>query len=99
MNARKEISPSSLGGIKVISIGVPTVVDAVTLAVELLNDLNNDDIDKNTLQNLKNNGKSLIITPKDIDVILKRTSELISLSINKALQPFLGFEEILSILN
>ncbi|MBP0989776.1 MAG: GPR endopeptidase [Oscillospiraceae bacterium] len=98
MNARKEISPSSLGGIKVISIGVPTVVDAVTLAVELLNDLN-DDIDSNTLQNLKNSGKSLIITPRDIDVILKRTSELISLSINKALQPFLGLEEILSILN
>ncbi len=94
-NSRKEISASSLG-VKVISIGVPTVVDAATLAFDLLNE---EERTEQLQSKFKLNGQSLMITPREIDVILKRSSELISLAINKALHPDLDTDEILFLLS
>lgn len=65
-------------GIPVIAIGVPTVVDARTLI--------DDDSEPGT--------EPLIVTPRDIDLIVKRCSGTISNSINLALQKEMSLREI-----
>ncbi len=80
-NSRSAINKELLG-VPVISIGVPTVVDAVTL----VNDFTHCEIKE------KNN---MIVTPREIDLVVQRSSEIIALSINRALQPHLSVEEIL----
>lgn len=79
-NSRKEISESTLKT-KVISIGIPTVVDAMVLAEELS--------DKADLRQT-----DLVLTPKDCDLYTHRVSEILARSLNKFLQPEIS-EEIL----
>ncbi len=85
-NARKEITEASLG-VPVISMGIPTVVDVCTL----VNDLTDS---KGKIA--ENRGQEdMIITPREIDIVTERASELIGMSINKALQPDISVEEML----
>ncbi len=85
-NARKEITEASLG-VPVISVGIPTVVDVCTL----VNDLTDS---KGKIA--ENRGQEdMIITPREIDIVTERASELIGMSINKALQPDISVEEML----
>lgn len=80
-NARKELSQKNLG-LPVIAIGVPTVVDMHTIVRSLTeNDIDND------LPNM-------MVTPKDIDRLTERASQLIAFGINLALQPSLTFDDI-----
>jgi spore protease len=72
MNAREELSEKSLG-LPVISVGVPTVIDAAALT---------------------GSSTPMMITPRDIDLLVGRAGKALSLIINKALQPELSFEEI-----
>ena len=71
-NKREKLDIESLG-IPVIAIGVPTVCDIKTI------------IKETTKKNIKNN---MIVTPKDIDFIIDRMKDLLSLSINNALYDF-----------
>jgi len=73
-NRRTEISEKTLG-IPVISLGVPTVVDASTLVYELTGKEN------------KTENTEMIVTPREIDMVIDRASELIGHAINCALQP------------
>lgn len=84
-NARKEINEDSVG-VPVISVGIPTVVDVCTL----VNDLTDS---KGKIA--ENRGQDMIITPREIDIVIERASELIGMSINKALQPDISVEEML----
>lgn len=84
-NARAAVNEETLG-VPVISIGVPTVVDAETL----VNDLTDD---KKEISRKEN--KEMIITPREIDLVVERASKIIAVSINKALQPHLTVDEIL----
>ncbi len=84
-NARKEISEKTLG-VPVIAVGVPTVVDAGTLAGEL------------TGESVKIKS-DMIVTPKDIDLLCGRMSALLARAINVFLQPDLEKEVILSLIN
>lgn len=87
-NSRAEISEKTLG-VPVIAIGVPTVVDAVTLA---------RDITENAeLENTAENAKNMMVTPREIDVMVKRAAKLIALSINCALQPEIEPDILLSV--
>lgn len=65
-------------GKPVISIGVPTVVDINVLIYELLK----DNINK---QNILDNKYNLMVTPKDIDFIIRDLADIISYGINKSL--------------
>ena len=81
-NSRKEISRNTLG-VPVIAIGVPTVIDAVTVAGE---------------RNAANNGLSgMMVTPREIDSVIHRAARLISLSVNSALQPHIDPEILLGV--
>lgn len=84
-NARAAVNEETLG-VPVISIGIPTVVDAETL----VNDLTDDQKEISRKEN-----KEMIITPREIDLVVERASKIIAVSINKALQPHLTVDEIL----
>ena len=133
-NSRKEISKDTLG-IPVISIGIPTVVDAVSVVTDTINymhknyafnkkfmnspinnlvrssqinylkekiEINNED--KTKLLGLIGNlseveireliyevltpiGYNLMVTPKEIDFVIKKLSNILSNGINKTVHP------------
>ena len=77
-NHRNAINQESLG-VPVISIGIPTVVDAATIVSDAVN------TDRSVAKELMNpqlNG--MFVTPKDIDETIKRLSFLISEGLNMA---------------
>lgn len=86
-NKRAEISKNTLG-VPVIAIGVPTVVDAVTLA---------KDMTGNKTATESAEAQNMMVTPREIDVMIERASKLISLCINCALQPETDPELLLSV--
>ncbi len=83
-NARKEITEHSVG-VPVISVGIPTVVDVETL----VNDLTGSKSD------ISKENRNMIITPREIDIVIERASELIGMAINKALQPNISADEMI----
>ncbi|MCL2088491.1 MAG: GPR endopeptidase [Oscillospiraceae bacterium] len=88
-NSRKEISQETLG-LPVISVGVPTVVDMTTVAYELLGE-------GMSSEKVSERGRTMMVTPREIDTIIKQAAKLVACSINKALQPMLSMEEIVGL--
>lgn len=88
-NNRPSISRKELGA-EVISIGVPTVVDAATLA----HDIAGEDYEK---ESVTPKGAGMIVTPREIDLLIDRASRLLALSINHALHPTIDPVELLSL--
>lgn len=80
-NARKELSQSTFS-IPVISLGIPTVIDANSL---LPQDENNKTDD------------SMMVTPKDIDLLISKSAAILSRALNIFLQPNLDIEVISSL--
>lgn len=80
-NKRAEISKNTLN-IPVIALGMPTVVDMETIISEMC-----------PHQKVATSS-SMMVTPRNIDQIISRSSSLISNSINQALFPTLSPEEI-----
>jgi len=91
MNARKKLAEDTLG-VPVVSIGIPTVVDATTLASDLL-ETGEEDLDRRR-ELFEPRGQALMVTPREIDQLIGRACKTLSASINKALQPDLSLEEI-----
>lgn len=86
-NKRAEISKNTLG-VPVIAIGVPTVVDAVTLARAMTGN-------KTATESAE--AQNMMVTPREIDVMIERAAKLISLCVNCALQPETDPELLLSV--
>ena len=86
-NKRAEISKNTLG-VPVIAIGVPTVVDAVTLARAMTG---------NKTATESSEAQNMMVTPREIDVMIERAAKLISLCVNCALQPETDPELLLSV--
>lgn len=94
-NHRNVINLSTTG-IPVISIGVPTVVDAATLAADLLSP--NDEEESEKLRNMVlPASRSMVVTPREIDLLVERASLLIGMAVNVALHPDFTPEELLSL--
>lgn len=85
-NKRKALSQETLG-VPVIAIGIPTVVDMTTIAFDLLGEGSKS-------EKVSTRGRTMMVTPREIDNLVKQSSKLIGFSINKALQPFLSLEDI-----
>lgn len=88
-NYRPVLNKKTLG-IPVISIGVPTVVNAKTLAFSMIKGIDEKNVNID-------NSKDMIVTPREIDVLIDRTSLLIGMSINCALQDKLTPEDLFSL--
>lgn len=95
-NRRTRIDSTTMG-IPVIAIGVPTVVDALTLAFDLL-DIEDERQSVELSESISPQGRTMVVTPKEIDLLIKRASGLISLSINMALQTDIDTEDLLDLL-
>lgn len=91
-NHRTKINSDTMG-IPVIAIGVPTVVDAATMANDLLNIKNENDSNK-LKEQLTPNGRKMVVTPKEIDLLIDRASKLISMSVNYSLHKGLELEDL-----
>lgn len=89
-NARAEISPETVG-IPVISIGVPTVVDAVTLACDLAGESAKDKIEKDS--------EKMMVTPREIDLLIEHSAKLVAAAINSALQPHMDIDELMALVS
>lgn len=92
-NHRMALSRETLG-IPVISLGVPTVVDAATLALDLLSACGAA-LDRAALPR---EGKSLFVTPDSIDAKIREAAKLIGYGINLALQPELEIEDLAALI-
>ena len=84
-NRRKAISKETLG-CKVVSIGVPTVIDSRTLIIDAAHKIPGWD-EKSTEDYLKSSELDMIVTSTDIDEIIKDFSEIIASAINITLHP------------
>ena len=84
-NARQEISSKTLG-VPVIAIGVPTVVDAATLITDY-----SGKSDVSFLDGTQN----MMVTPREVDLMIERAAKLTALAINCALQPNISPEDML----
>jgi spore protease len=82
-NHRVGFDRSSLG-VPVIALGVPTVVDAATLALDLLEESGYSGVDADTLAS---NSHGMIVTPRQIDTLVARMARILGCSISLALQP------------
>lgn len=91
-NTRKRIDENYLG-VPVIAIGIPTVVDAVSLSCEICG----RDCD-NLSYEAQSRGRGLVVAPKDVDLLVKNASYLLALSINCALQPELSPKELYALM-
>lgn len=89
-NARAALNRETLG-VPVIAIGVPTVVDAATLACDLLAEAGRGDLDPAALAGA---GEGLVVTPKDVDAQVADLAKVIGYGINLALQPGLTVEDV-----
>ena len=83
-NSRQEISKKTIG-VPVVSIGVPTVVDAETLIMDCTG----------TEDFVFDKSESMMVTPREIDLMIERAAKLTSLAINCALQPDISPEDML----
>lgn len=90
-NKRFAINEKTLG-IPVIAVGIPTVVDAMTLALDILPQYYNK-IDSKVIP--KN--QPMVVTPREIDLLIERGAQLISLSVNCALHSNFNLSDIISL--
>lgn len=86
-NRRAALDEATLG-VPVISLGVPMVVDAATLASDLLEEhKGGEDAGFAAVieRILEGNGREMFVTPKENDVIAKQTARLLASALNVAL--------------
>lgn len=95
-NHRTKLSKETLG-VPVISLGVPTVVDALTLVCDLM--CSSDESRRQELsRKVSPKGRAMVVTPKEVDLLVDRAAKLISLAINMALHSGIDREDLLALI-
>lgn len=84
-NHRQAINREALG-VPVIAVGVPTVVDGATLAMDLLGHSEPPELARGV--------ENLMVTPRDIDAQVADLAKVIGFGINLALQDGLSVEDV-----
>lgn len=92
-NHRAALNKETLG-VPVFAVGVPTVVDAATLAADLLEESGVAELDETRLRHGKN---PLTVTTQDVDQQVRELSKVVGYGVNWALQD-LEIEEINALL-
>ncbi len=87
-NNRQPLNREVLG-VPVIGMGVPTVVDAVTLVREYLKE--DTDAPQGGAE------PPMMVTPREIDLVISRAARLVAMAINGALQPAYSPSELISV--
>ena len=89
-NSRKAVNEETLG-VPVIAVGVPTVVDAVSLAHDVLGAYED-------CAEPPEEYAGMMVTPRDTDVITSSAAKFIALAVNCVLQKGLTREEIAALM-
>lgn len=118
-NKRTEISERTIG-IPVIAVGIPTVVDAATLAndtidividqmtaeakaggkfFEMLDSIDREEKEKMIKEVLHPYVGDLMVTPKEVDMVIESVAKILANGINIALQPALDLDDINKYIN
>lgn len=102
-NRRSPLTKDTLG-VDVISVGMPTVVYAATLARDAFAALSDRDADDKTLASIEREllGQDvgdMIVTPREIDAIVKNAAAMIASGINRALHPQFSDAEIAAMMD
>ena len=92
-NARARIDRETTG-VPVISIGIPTVDDALTLAAELTD---RSPQEQELEKNVEPHGERMIVTPREIDLLVEHAAKLVGLAIGRALQPHIPIQDMLAL--
>lgn len=91
-NHRRALSRETLG-VPVYAIGVPTVVDAATLTLDVLEEAGRTDVDPAALRG----HAGVMVTTRDIDAQIRALARIIGYGIDLALQP-LDFSELCALM-
>lgn len=86
MNRRKELSAHTLG-VPVISVGVPTVVDLASIVADFV------PLETGAPADVT----GMMVTPRDIDVLMEHASKTIAFAIGRAVQPNLSLEDLVAL--
>lgn len=92
-NHRTKITKETIG-VPVIAIGVPTVVDVQTFA----NDLTKGKLHAEQTNHIEPNGRQMIISPREIDLLTERASRLIGFALNAAIQNEFELADLVSLM-
>ncbi|MDR3278347.1 MAG: GPR endopeptidase, partial [Oscillospiraceae bacterium] len=89
-NSRAAINGETLG-VRVLAVGVPTVVDAGTLAADIAEQAGIENLAPGSLESF---GGGMVVTPKEIDSNVSDIAKLVGYAINLALHPSLTLDDI-----
>lgn len=93
-NHRKALTRESLG-VPVIAIGVPTVVDGATLALDILSQAGRDDLEPEALSG---KGSDVFVTPREIDAQVAGLAKVVGYGLSMALNPGLSIDDLMLLL-
>lgn len=79
-NCRPRLDQKALG-VPVVAVGIPTVADAAVLS-----DSSDDQAGKPA--------ESMMVTPRDIDLLIRRSAKLLGMAVNCAVQPEYDFDTL-----
>lgn len=102
-NKRHTLSQETLG-IPVLSVGVPTVVDAATLACDVMDQVrhaqgqNQEEDYGQVIQALSPFSRELMVTPKEIDTLIGEAAKVLGYGLSMALLE-LSLSEVTAMLN
>lgn len=91
-NRRPCLSKNTMG-IPVIAVGVPTVVDGLTLAADLLGA---EEAEKEELRHISRQ-PPLTVTVREVDLLISRAARMLAMAINVALNPRFTPQEYLQL--
>lgn len=88
-NNRRPLNQETLG-VPVVGMGVPTVVDAATIVRDLT-------AKGEESPDLEPRGEGMMVTPREVDVMIHRAARLVAMAINGALQPAYSPLELIAV--
>ncbi|MGI6240036.1 MAG: GPR endopeptidase [Christensenellales bacterium] len=102
-NHRAALTREKLG-VPVVAVGMPTVIYAATLARDAFEAVSKSGDSEEALSQLErelmdSTGGDMIVTPREIDELIKDSAGMIAAGINRALQPQLSDSEILAMMD
>lgn len=96
-NSRPGLIPEEMG-VPILSIGVPTVVDAATLAADAIGTFSEKGADASAIRKRwEEHELNFFVTPKETDQIIRVMASFIAYALNLVLNQSLSFEEMLSL--
>lgn len=96
-NHRLKLNKETMG-VPVIAIGVPTVVTAMTLATDLISSEDRE-LNDSIRRMVSPRGEQMVVTPREIDLLIERASYITGMAINCALHRGFSAEDFSALIS